>query len=403
MAPSSDSPSKARRALIGVVLVAVLLAAALSGAWFYLAGRLDDELTRAIEQAAGRGTDITCPDREVFGFPFRIGFRCDSISVVRAGDRPFEARGGAVRTAAQIYRPNHVVAEVDAPLRVATPEMPPLDIRWDLAQASATFWTEGLDRFSLVTEEPRVGIVVPGDGGGDRPVVEAAQSEAHARRRDDDLDIFTLMKGGKLTFAGAPDLPPLEASTDLTIAGAGDWLSGAARGQTGRELFAGRQVSLRSLLLEMDTANAEPQRRLLLRRRGPRLGHVPAGDRRPEQDRRTRDRGRAESEGHRQRHRLGPADGGPTFGWPDCHRTEGEERCPRRRHLPDRQAASAALKLPQAVGEAAEPALQRGRRRRAGMLVRRPIGRQQIFDHRKAGAIAPALLQSSVKERPVMR
>lgn len=257
MAPSSDSPSKARRALIGVVLVAVLLAAALSGAWFYLAGRLDDELTRAIEQAAGGGTDITCPDREVFGFPFRIGFRCDSISVVRAGDRPFEATGGAVRTAAQIYRPNHVVAEVDAPLRVATPEMPPLDIRWDLAQASATFWTEGLDRVSLVTEEPRVGIVAPGDGGGDRPVVEAAQSEAHARRRDDDLDIFTLMKGGKLTFAGAPDLPPLEASTDLTIAGAGDWLSGAARGQTGRELFAGRQVSLRSLLLEMDTANAE--------------------------------------------------------------------------------------------------------------------------------------------------
>lgn len=262
MAPSSDSPSKARRALIGVVLVAVLLAAALSGAWFYLAGRLDDEMTRAIEQAGGRGTQIYCPGREVFGYPFRLGFRCDAISVVRSGDRPFEMTGGSVRTAAQIYRPNHIVAEIDAPLRVATPEIPPLDIRWDLAQASATFWTEGLDRFSLVTEEPQVAVAAPsgGDasaGGGGQPVMVAAHSEAHARRREGDLDIFTLMKGGKLTFAGAPDLPPLEASTDLTIAGAADWLSGAARGQTGRELFADRQVSLRSLLLEMDTANAE--------------------------------------------------------------------------------------------------------------------------------------------------
>ncbi len=256
MAPSSDSPSKARRALIGVVMVAVLLAAGLSGAWFYLAGRLDGELTRAIEQARGRGTEIICQNREVFGFPFRIGFHCDSVSVVRSGPRPFEATGGAVRTAAQIYRPNRIVAELDAPLRFASPETPPLDIRWNLAQASVTFWTEGLDRFSLVTEEPRVGIAEAG-GASARSLVEAARSEAHARRRDGDLDIFTLMEGGKLTFAGAPDLPPLEASTDLTIAGAGDWLSGAARGLTGRELFAGRQVSLRSLLLEMDTANAE--------------------------------------------------------------------------------------------------------------------------------------------------
>ncbi|MCE7026890.1 DUF2125 domain-containing protein [Jiella avicenniae] len=256
MAPSSDSPSKARRALIGVALVIVLLAAALSGAWFYLAGRLDGELSRAIEQARARGTEIVCPNREVFGFPFRIGFRCDSLSLARGGDRPFEAVGGAVRTAAQIYRPNRIVGEMDGPLRVEGPSFPPLDIRWSLAQASATFWTEGLDRFSLVTEEPRVATLGAGDAEA-RPVVEAAHSEAHARRRDDDLDIFTLMKGGKLIFSGAPDLPPLEASTDLTIEGAGDWLSGAARGQTGRELFAGRNVSLRSLLVEMDTANAE--------------------------------------------------------------------------------------------------------------------------------------------------
>ena len=255
MAPSSDRPSKARRALIGVVLVAILLAAGLCGAWFYLAGRLDGELTRAIETARRQGTDVECPNRDVFGFPFRIGFRCDALSIVRSGDRPLRISAGAVRTAAQIYRPNRIVGELDGPMRVDGPQFPPLDIRWSLGQASASFWTEGLDHFAIVAEEPKVALAQPAAGGAD--IVDAVHSEWHARRRDGDLDIFTLMKGGKLTFSGAPDLPPLDASTDLTIGGAGDWLSGAARGLTGRELFAGRQISLRSFLLAMDNANAE--------------------------------------------------------------------------------------------------------------------------------------------------
>ncbi|MBP0615158.1 DUF2125 domain-containing protein [Jiella mangrovi] len=255
MASSSDSPSKAGRALFWVVAVVVLLAVALSGAWFYLSSRLDGELTRAIEQVRARGTEIECPNREVFGFPFRIGFRCDAISVIRNDGRLGRASAGAVRTAAQIYRPNRLVGELDGPLLISGPSLPPLDIRWSLAQASATFWTEGLDRFSVVTDDPKIAMVQP--AAGNEGLVDADHSELHARRRDGDLDIFTLMKGGKLVFPGAPDLPPLDASTDLTIDGAADWLSGAARGLTGRQLFAGRHVSLRSLLVEMASANAE--------------------------------------------------------------------------------------------------------------------------------------------------
>ncbi|MBO0902469.1 DUF2125 domain-containing protein [Jiella sonneratiae] len=255
MASSSDSPSRARRGLIGVAVVAVLLAAGLSGAWFYLAGRLDGELTRAIEQARARGTTVECPDREVFGFPFRIGFRCDSLSVVETRHRQIKASAGAIRTAAQIYRPNRIVGELDGPLRLSGADLPPLDFRWSLAQASATFWTAGLDHFSIVTDDPKVALAAAGGDG--QPVMDAGHTEVHARRRDGNLDVFTLMKGGRLVFSGAPDLPALDASTDLTIDGAADWLSGAATGLTGRELFAGRHVSLRSLLLEMDTANAE--------------------------------------------------------------------------------------------------------------------------------------------------
>ncbi|MBO0663076.1 DUF2125 domain-containing protein [Jiella sp. MQZ9-1] len=254
MAASSDSPSKARRALIGVAVIVVLLIAALCGAWFYLAGRLDRELARVVETARERGIDVECPNRDVFGFPFRLGFRCDAISVDRP-DAAVRASAGAIRTAAQIYRPNRLVGELDGPLKLEIPAAPPLDMRWSLAQGSATFWTTGLDRVSLIFDNPQIALLEPANDIA--PLSNAAHAEAHARRRDGNLDIFTLLRGGRLLWPGAPTLPPLDTSADLTIDGAGTWLSGAARGLTGRELFANRPVSLRSLMIKMGSADAD--------------------------------------------------------------------------------------------------------------------------------------------------
>lgn len=254
MNPSSDSPRRARRALLGVVVIIIALAVGLTGAWYYLAGRLDAEVDRAIEQARQRGTDIACPNREVFGYPFRIGIRCDAVTV-DGESNALRASAGALRTAAQIYRPNRVVAELDGPLLLDAGTVPPLDIRWSLAQASATFWTEGLDRFSLVSDAPVLALVQPANGR--RPLAEARHTEAHARSRDGNLDIFGVIDSGKLVMPEAPDLPPLNATIDATIDDAANWLTGNARGQTARELLAGRDVALRSLLIEMGSANAE--------------------------------------------------------------------------------------------------------------------------------------------------
>lgn len=258
MAASSGKTSRAGRAYVWIAIVILLLAGGLSGAWYYLAGQLEAQVARVIDGARAEGTEIGCPGRTVFGYPFRLGVRCDAVTLEMPGDargQGLRATAGALRTAAQIYRPNRVVAELDSPLLVDAQQTAPLDIRWQLAQASASFWTDGMDRFALVADRPVVALTQP--AAGRLPLFEAGRFEAHARRRDGDLDIAVSSANGRVVAPDAPALPAFDASADLTITGAADWLAGRMYGHTPGEALAGREGTLRSLKLDLGEASAE--------------------------------------------------------------------------------------------------------------------------------------------------
>ena len=254
-AGETGSPdTRARKAFGWILIVVVVLAAGLSGAWYYLAGQLDMRAAQTIAAQKLRGTDIGCPGRTVFGYPFRLGLRCDALTI-DAPREGFRASAGQLRTAAQIYRPNRVVAELDAPLIVDARQVAPLDIRWQLMQASGTFWTEGLDHFALVADEPVVALAQP---AGDRePIATAVHVETHVRRRDADLDLAWMSRGGRIVAPGAPTLPSADTSAVVTVIGAANWLDGRIEGETPREALAGRTVTMRSLRVDMGDAGAE--------------------------------------------------------------------------------------------------------------------------------------------------
>jgi hypothetical protein len=245
---SDETASGARRAFAWIVVVVVVLAAALTGAWYYLANRLDIAVRAGIETAGGQGVGITCDNRAVFGYPFRLGLRCDALHV-NAPAKDLRADGGELRTAAQIYQPNKVIAELDGPLMIDAPAAPPLDIRWRLAQASMTFWTEGLDHFALVLQEPVVALSEP--AGGSRALVQSDHVEVHARRREGSLDLAVTDRGVRVLGPALETLPVFDASLDLTVDGAADWLSGRRIGTTPGEALAGRSGTLRSLRLAL--------------------------------------------------------------------------------------------------------------------------------------------------------
>lgn len=216
--------------LTGAVLVAVLV---FTAGWYYVAGRLE----RAVEAAlAELGDDAraACRDAQVRGFPFRIGVFCDGVSYENPA-RAVAAEAGALRTAAQIYQPTRVVAELDGPARLALPGLPPLAVGWQSLRASARLARPLPERLSLAGSA--LTVATAGDGAR---LAGAAGGELHARPAGADLDLAVRLDG--LALAGGvldAALPPLDATATLRVAdGAADaaalagGLPGSLRGRS---------------------------------------------------------------------------------------------------------------------------------------------------------------------------
>lgn len=238
--------SAAGRVFAGVAILVVVLAAALTGVWYYLAGELDRRVASALDAAGGGGTAIACDGREVFGYPFRIGLSCDAVGV-DAPANGIRLSAGSLRTAAQIYQPSHIVAELGGPLRATVPDLPPLEMNWALAQASTSLWTEGLERVSIAIDQAVLSLV--GEAGALTPLARSVRLETHARQNGAALDFALSDAGVVATIPPIGDIPAFDLSADLTVDGAAGWLQdGVPGGQVGPAL-RGEAGMIRSLRL----------------------------------------------------------------------------------------------------------------------------------------------------------
>ncbi|WP_153003617.1 DUF2125 domain-containing protein [Aureimonas ureilytica] len=253
MARSSIPAQAPRRSAAGRVFgwllaLVILLAAIGAGGWYWLAGELDRRIASALDAAAGQGAVVLCENRQVFGFPFRLGLSCDRISV-DAQQNGVRLATGALRTAAQVYDPSHIVAELDGPALVDTPDLPPLHLNWTLAQASSTLWTEGLERFSLVMEAPVLSTRNGQEAGA--PIASSQHLEAHARQNGAALDLAFTDKAIAATIPGIPPLPPFDLSADLSLDGAAGWLRSGVPAANVSEALRGQAGTIRLLELSL--------------------------------------------------------------------------------------------------------------------------------------------------------
>jgi hypothetical protein len=135
MSSSEAIPTRARRRWWSVVFV-VLLAIAYCVGWFVLKGRIEDGIDKSLARLAERGIVAQCLNRDVSGFPLGLSLDCESIDY----DDP--ARGiafnvGALETQTTVYNPLRTDVTLAAPLRLETPNVPPIAVNWDNLRATA--------------------------------------------------------------------------------------------------------------------------------------------------------------------------------------------------------------------------------------------------------------------------
>jgi hypothetical protein len=225
--PSSNGRYGRRILWLGVFVI--VLVAAYTAGWFWLAQKIEGEAARTLARLGERGTKAECVNPEARGYPFRIGLYCDRISV----EQPAEAMSlaaGAFRSAGQIYDPMRLVAELDSPATLSTPQTGPLALQWTNLRASARLADPLPERVSLQAVTLKV---TAADG---KQLVAADSFESHMRPNGADLDLAARFAGLALdpVLVDGRSVPPLSGEADLSLGDGIRLLDDGARDLRGR-------------------------------------------------------------------------------------------------------------------------------------------------------------------------
>lgn len=229
--------------LLGLGVVAFV--ALYTGAWFFGASKLQGLVRERLSDAS---VAVACNGLDVRGYPFRIGVFCEAVGI---DDRATgtSASFGALRSAAQVYRPGHAVMELDGPAQVRIAPDIALNADWDLLHASVVAGTAGLQRTSIAYDALR-GSFKPGMNGVSLDFA-ASHGEIHARVNGEALDAALSAQGLDLTVADTV-VPKVDAALDLSIADAAGWLANGPPQDAPRNT----KGELRSFSLDFGNGNA---------------------------------------------------------------------------------------------------------------------------------------------------
>lgn len=231
---SSTQGKSASRRFLYLAIATVVLFSAYSAGWYVLADRLTTGATRVVDQINARGDRANCENISARGYPFRLGIYCDTVFFERAA-AGVSVAAGALRSAAQVYRPNLVISEVDGPARVLLPNLLPLRLSWQTLRTSTRLASPFPDRFSLETSNLAA---IFGDSQTAEPSARAAETELHARPDGANLDVATRITKFTMNPALFPGrtVPSTDINADIRVEnGVGLVLSGnrSLRGYSG--------------------------------------------------------------------------------------------------------------------------------------------------------------------------
>ncbi|MBZ9884483.1 DUF2125 domain-containing protein [Mesorhizobium sp. CA10] len=217
MTSSDERSPKLRRRLFWLAALLVVLFAAYSGGWFYLADRLKTEADQAVARLGSKGIAAGCANLTVSGYPMSFTVSCDNIAY-EDDTRKVAASTGSFNAVAWIAGPLSPVADLRGPLRTTAPGMPPLWIDWDRLQANVKVWWP-LPRSVSVQAEGLNGQTDPQDDTDPMQLFSAGKAAGQLQPAGQDIN-YVGSFGDLEINADAIDgraLPALDGSGDVTL------------------------------------------------------------------------------------------------------------------------------------------------------------------------------------------
>jgi len=222
---AASSRSAIARKVWLLALAIVLVIAIYTGGWFYAASALKERTLALLGSKEADGVTVECLDASYRGYPFRIGLFCSRVNL---DDRThgISATLGALRSAAQVYDPGHIVWEVDGPAEVRTSHGLSVSSNWENLQSSLVANDGRLERSSTVIQQVATSLV--STAAGQALNVAADRTEVHLRQNRNDLDAALSLQNVTATGEGlaAVTLPAGSAVVDVTLVGRAGMVDG---------------------------------------------------------------------------------------------------------------------------------------------------------------------------------
>ena len=241
--PSSAEPSlKYSRRIKWLGFFVAALIALYTGAWFWGAYYLKQEIGKALSASTVDGKRADCQNLDIKGYPFRAGVFCDRVAFEDPSQK-ISVKLGAVRSATQIYDPMRGIVELDGPLELALPGGKSIRAEWSLLHASGRLAQPLPKRLSLEAND--VAISLPS-----QPLFKAGNIQSHFRTSGQDIDLAASGAGIVIDSLAAQGraIPEFSFGADLQIR------NGVALATSGEKnlarLLRGQSGTLRAISLD---------------------------------------------------------------------------------------------------------------------------------------------------------
>ncbi|WP_181704604.1 DUF2125 domain-containing protein [Chthonobacter rhizosphaerae] len=203
-----------RRNVVSLLLLVALVVAGWTYAWTKVRDQVVAGLDRSIADLAADGVTVTCPERAVGGWPFRISVDCADPSV-RLPDGSI-IRAERLEANGAVVDPDLTVVRIAAPVTLTAPDGSHVDATFAEMRASVRMAEGRLGRVSVEARDLAVnGTVLERTIGR----LTARHGEAHLSPQanaPESLEFAVVLTAANLT-AGAADLLPAEADAGASM------------------------------------------------------------------------------------------------------------------------------------------------------------------------------------------
>jgi hypothetical protein len=218
---SSEAISRPRRRWRWLAIFLILVAAGYAAGWFYVAGKVEQEVGRAVARLGERGIRLDCGNRQVTGFPLSLSLTCDSIAYDDP-QRNVRAATGALDASAYLSQPLTPTVAVTGPLNLpGVPGMPDHEFKaeWRSLQAEAHLWWPNPSRISVESKDVAATMTTLSDPTP-KKVFSAGAIAAYFTPAGADLDYAGNFSGLAVepAMTEGRSVPALDGSADIRLA-----------------------------------------------------------------------------------------------------------------------------------------------------------------------------------------